>query len=117
LDILRTADEKGFKLDWFQFNGGIAFPERDTSKKPVFYDIALNYVQLDMDRLQERAGIKAPEPKVTVTNVPIKAPEPAKPAVVARARAEEIQRPTTPEPTEPGRGGLSSLLGGWWGRK
>ena len=116
LETLRANDEKDFKQEWFQFNGGTISSERDTTKKPIFYDIALNYVQLDMDRLQERAGIKAPIPKVSTATVPVKAPEP-RTAVVARAKAEEIQRPATPEPSVPAQGGLSSLLGGWWGRK
>ena len=33
-----------------------------------------------------------------------------------KAKKEEIERPATPEPA-PARGGLGSLLGGWWGRK
>lgn len=113
---LCATDEHEFKNEWFQYNGGTLSFERNLAKKPEFLDIAFNYVPLDMDKLQARAGIKAPEPKVFATPTPIKAQEP-KPAVVARAKAEEIQRPATPEPTAPARGGLSSLLGGWWGRK
>lgn len=99
-----------FKRDWFTYNGGATQPEKDTTKKPLFFDIALNYVQLDMDRLQERAGLAVNAQK----SVPIMA-EP-RPAQVNKAKMEEIERPATPE-IDPARGGLSSLLGGWWGRK
>ena len=34
----------------------------------------------------------------------------------SKPKKEEIERTATPEPA-PARGGLGSLLGGWWGRK
>ena len=50
------ADSLKCKKDWFSYNGGAAAGtvDRATHKKPLFFDIALNYVELDMDRLQER---------------------------------------------------------------
>lgn len=113
-----TADSLTFKNDWFAYNGGSVGDAKKEYKKPLFFDIALNYVQLDMDRLQERAG-KAPEPKTQAqpqAKTPVAQPVPEK-KMLAKAKAEEIVRAPTPEPTTPSRaGGLSSLLGGWWGR-
>lgn len=108
LDILEstiTQDGLTIKNEWFAYNGGSIDADNKTYKKPLFFDIALNYVQLDMDRLQERAG-KASAPVL----VPVQ-------AVPAKSRLEEVARPNTPEPQVPARGGLSSLLEGWWGRK
>ncbi|KAG2740978.1 hypothetical protein P692DRAFT_20859351 [Suillus brevipes Sb2] len=108
LDILEstiTQDGLTIKNEWFAYNGGSIDADNKTYKKPLFFDIALNYVQLDMDRLQERAG-KASAPVL----VPVQ-------AVPAKSRLEEVARPNTPEPQVPARGGLTSLLEGWWGRK
>lgn len=108
LDVLEstiTQDGLTIKNEWFAYNGGSIDADNKTYKKPLFFDIALNYVQLDMDRLQERAGkVSAP------VLVPVQ-------AVPAKSRLEEVARPKTPEPQAPARGGLSSLLEGWWGRK
>ncbi|KAI0089865.1 hypothetical protein BDY19DRAFT_941194 [Irpex rosettiformis] len=117
------------KKDWFTYNGGDATGEVDRQmyKKPLFFDIALNYVELDMERLQGRAGKSVVHPPVAVASpVPQRVTSdktiPEKAAVksaVSRAKVEEIERPMTPEPTpvSMAKGGLSSLLGGWWGRK
>ena len=59
-----SSDTLQCKKDWFTFNGGQlttdtttdTTTDNKTHKKPLFFDIALNYVQLDMERLQERAG-------------------------------------------------------------
>lgn len=112
-----AADALRFKKEWFAYNGGSAKASNTGFKKPLFFDIALNYVELDMDRLQERAG-KAPRPAVPVAApVPVsaKAAELGKKSQVAKVVEEA--RPATPEPTQQSaRGGLSNLLGGWWGR-
>ncbi|KAG1832905.1 hypothetical protein DFJ58DRAFT_229342 [Suillus subalutaceus] len=105
LESTITQDGLTIKNEWFAYNGGSIDADNKTYKKPLFFDIALNYVQLDMDRLQERAG-KASAPALV----------PAQ-AVPAKSRLEEVARPKTPEPQAPARGGLSSLLEGWWGRK
>lgn len=120
-DTLADASLR-FKRDWFAYNGGSVHADGQSYKKPLFFNIALNYVELDMDRLQERAG-KQPAP----APVTVAAPVPSMPKLVARsepvpekkqtrARVEEA-RPATPEPqAAPARGGLGSLLGGWWGK-
>lgn len=110
-----ALDSTTFKTDWFAYNGGALDVESSkTHKKPLFFDIALNYINLDMDRLQERAG-KAP------ANVEVVAPVPQQPtekkSAASRAKVETIERAATPEPSAEARGGLSSLLGGWWGRR
>jgi signal recognition particle subunit SRP68 len=103
-----TADGLLFKRDWFAYNGGSVDANNASHKKPLFFDIALNYVQLDTDRLQERAG-KKPAVKSATTK--------AEPKQIVRAKVEEEERLLTPEPQATASGGLSSLLGGWWGRK
>ncbi|GBE78690.1 hypothetical protein SCP_0115810 [Sparassis crispa] len=111
-----ATDGLGFKTDWFAYNGGQVGADNKTYKKPLFFDIALNYVQLDMARLQERAGKRPVEVKVVPQAQPkISAPVPQK--AMPKAKLEEIERPATPEPSALPRGGLSTLLGGWWGRK
>jgi len=116
-EISRVSSE--LKRDWFTFNGGSPTPDNESYKKPLFFDIALNYVELDMERLQRRAG---KEPPPTPAPVKISQPHPQPPqaqkGLTAKAKAEQIASPATPEPkTETPHGGLSSLLGGWWGRK
>ncbi|EED85717.1 predicted protein [Postia placenta Mad-698-R] len=59
-----AADSLQYKKDWFAFNGGSLGTDSKTYKKPLFFDIALNYVELDMERLQERAGKKPVAAKV-----------------------------------------------------
>jgi len=127
------------KKDWFTFNGGLLDSNttglgKTTQKKPLFFDIALNYAQLDMDRLQERAGKKVipvipsvPPPSSSAAVTPTVKVHPVKSERedsqkkklgTGTAKVEEIEREPTPEPVSAGaRGGLSSLLGGWWGRK
>ncbi|KAF7437301.1 hypothetical protein PC9H_004140 [Pleurotus ostreatus] len=113
-----AADALRFKKEWFAYNGGSVKASNAGFKKPLFFDIALNYVELDMDKLQERAG-KAPRPPVPIAAplpVSAKATEPIGKKSQA-AKVVEEARPATPEPTQqPARGGLSNLLGGWWGR-
>jgi signal recognition particle subunit SRP68 len=116
LDKEVAEESNRLKNDWLAYNGGSLTADNKEYKKPLFFDIALNYVQLDVDRLQERAG-KKPQPAVL-------APTPTYPAEesmvgkrpVAKAKAEEIKRPATPEPSAQAQG-LSTLLGGWWGRR
>ena len=131
LDKEVTKESNRFKNDWFAYNGGSTSADDNGYKKPLFFDIALNYVQLDMDSLQERAGKKpqhhhqpailAPAPVRAASErqqhqqqQPIAA---ADKRPVARAKAEEIERAATPEPEAAAKSGLSSLLGGWWGRR
>ncbi|KAH7104344.1 hypothetical protein BKA62DRAFT_694378 [Auriculariales sp. MPI-PUGE-AT-0066] len=118
-----TSDETRHKREWFVFNGGKTSTNAPVGNehKPLFFDIALNYVQLPMDKLLERAG-KPPEPKtaaISVAAAKTVAPS-AKPAAVQKARVEEPvveESPTSELAPQAARGGLSSLLGGWWGRK
>jgi len=113
-----ASDMIHFKQDWFAYNGGSVDADPKSYKKPVFFNIALNYVELDMDKLLDRAGKQpAPPPPIHATSTPKKA-EPSgisekKP--VGKTKIEDI-RAATPEPQAPVRGGLSSLLGGWWGK-
>ncbi|KAF8446378.1 hypothetical protein L210DRAFT_3475101 [Boletus edulis BED1] len=107
LDSTLSSVAADMKNDWFAYNGGTLDGDLKTYKKPLFFDIGLNYVQLDMDRLMQRVG-KAP---------PATARD-EREAPPGRSRVEEVVvRPETPEPSAPATGGLGSLLGGWWGRR
>ncbi|KAI0656807.1 hypothetical protein C8Q70DRAFT_920752 [Cubamyces menziesii] len=117
LDEELALDSTAFKNDWFAYNGGALDAESSkTHKKPLFFDIALNYINLDMDRLQERAG-KVPAPTQVSVAAPVPQQAAEKKSATSRAKVEEIERAATPEPSAQARGGLSSLLGGWWGRR
>jgi len=141
LDDELSADGLQCKKDWFTFNGGKVSSDVTTQskahKKPLFFDIALNYVQLDMERLQERAG-KAPltntqaatealpPPRKALSAAGAVQPEPERKTTgstslagkTAKVEAAEWERTPTPEPSsQSARGGLGTLLGGWWGRK
>ncbi|KAI0035271.1 hypothetical protein K488DRAFT_76737 [Vararia minispora EC-137] len=113
------ADAARAKADWFTHNGGRPHAAADGRAKPLFFDIALNYVQLDMNRLEERAGIaRAPAKAAAAPSQKQQQKaheEKAQEKKVQRAKVEEITRTATPEPAAPARGGLGSLLGGWWG--
>lgn len=113
LDKDVSEDSTEYKRDWFAYNGGSIDEEaRKTYKKPLFFDIALNYATLDMDRLQERAGNVV---KKTPQQAAVAAPT-AEKKPTARV-VEEVERALTPEPSTAAKGGFGGLLGGWWGRK
>lgn len=116
LDQTIMLDSTHCKRDWLAYNGGSTANSSKNYKKPLFFNIALNYVELDMDRLLERAG-KTPAAPLPIAAPKAQGPEaPAeKRAPAPKAKAEEA-RPETPQPAAPAKGGLSSLLGGWWGR-
>lgn len=112
LEASLAKDSTQFKRDWFAYNGGSATGDSSGHKKPLFFNIALNYAQLDMDRLQERAG-KAP-----ASPVASKAEVVAEKRSAPKSKVEE-QREPEPEPepqAAPARSGLGSLLGGWWSK-
>ncbi|KAK7064783.1 signal recognition particle subunit SRP68 [Favolaschia claudopus] len=98
-----------FKRDWFAFNGGSLDATAKADKKPLFFDIAVNYVALDMPALRARAGLE-----------PLEETEAAAPPVMEKRQAVTedpvVESPETKAAPAPARGGLSSLLGGWWGR-
>jgi signal recognition particle subunit SRP68 len=109
-----NAEELRLKREWFAYNGGtVDGTEADALKnKPLFYDIAFNSVNLPMDRLLGRVG-RAPAPMPTPA--PVGQPTKAKIDEPAVSTAHEPEEPA-PAPV-PARGGLSNLLGGWWGRR
>ncbi|KAL0576382.1 signal recognition particle subunit srp68 [Marasmius crinis-equi] len=115
LDNDAASESLRFKREWFTYNGGSAKGDPKAYKKPLFFNIALNYVDLDMEKLQERAG-KQPQAPVVAQPVPaVKAETMAQKKAVQMI--EQDSRPATPEPKmAPSKSGLSSLLGGWWGK-
>jgi signal recognition particle subunit SRP68 len=112
LEVSINEDSFQYKRDWFTLNGGSTDDVDPSSyRKPLFFNIALNYIDLDMDRLRalagkERGSITAP----TATSTQ----EQSERKVSTKAKVEELSPGAAPAPTQPTRGGLSSLLGGWW---
>lgn len=91
-----------YKRDWFMLNGGAIDPDQKSSyEKPLFFNIAWNYINVDMDRLHERAGRE----RASTSVVPAK-----------ESKQEEVAEPEPQVTPAASRSGLSSLLGGWWGR-
>jgi signal recognition particle subunit SRP68 len=106
-----TEDSFQYKRDWFAFNGGSPDADPSSYTKPLFFNIALNYIDLDMDRLRNRAGkgrASIPAPASSL------AQEQGEKKLSTKAKIEELSPETAPAPSQPTRGGLSSLLGGWW---
>ncbi|KIK67441.1 hypothetical protein GYMLUDRAFT_37563 [Collybiopsis luxurians FD-317 M1] len=139
LDQAIAKEGMEYKRAWLEKGGNIGSDSegnKQPQKKPVFFNIALNYIDVDMERLRERAG-KAPAPVPVAPTPRAPASEPksqptskaGSAAVLAQRKtlAEGLSRSGTPEPREvaenqsqnkPAAGGsrLGSLLGGWWGR-
>ncbi|KAF5312151.1 hypothetical protein D9619_003304 [Psilocybe cf. subviscida] len=114
-----AEDSLHYKRDWFAYNGGSNASDPSTYKKPLFFNIALNYVELDMDSLQRRAGQQPPAPVAPAkgSGAPVKAEPVVEKKPLPKAKAEEHAAPVpSQEATQPARGGISSLLGGWWSK-
>lgn len=121
--LTEKLEEVGLQLkkEWFAFNGGLTTStnigaDGKKHKKPLFFDVAFNYIQSPIDTLEERAGkVKSPDPITTsVGNTGGK-----KGKVDVEEVEHEDEGPTSaPEPTAPRTsGGLGGLLGSWWGRR
>ncbi|KAF7340175.1 Signal recognition particle subunit SRP68 [Mycena venus] len=109
LESALASEGLQFKRDWFAFNGGSVDSTAKLDKKPLFFDIAVNYVALDMAALRARAGLQPIEESQVA----------AQPVAEKRQAAKEdavVEAPESKTAPAPSRGGLSSLLGGWWGR-
>ncbi|PPQ90461.1 hypothetical protein CVT25_014979 [Psilocybe cyanescens] len=117
LESAIASDGVQYKRDWFAYNGGSVKADPATYKKPLFFNIALNYVELDMDRLQQRAGKQpVPPPIVAPSQTKSKKAEPVpERKQLPKAKVEEHIEPVV-ESQQPTRGGISSLLGGWWSK-
>ncbi|KAJ1310880.1 hypothetical protein OPQ81_009396 [Rhizoctonia solani] len=100
--------ETDLKKRWFAYNGGNVVGNHH--QKPVFFDIALNYIELPMEKLQEKAGT-APRVQAVKTNTV------AEKRVMAERKAEPEPEESAPAAPQKSQGMLGSLLGGWWGRK
>src|SRR5260370_42549060 len=115
LDKELAEENNRLKNDWFAYNGGSLTADNKEHKKPLVFDIALNYVQLDVGHLQERAGKKT-QPAV-LSPAPMHAAEepPVAQRPIARAKLEEIERPATPERRTTAQVGASCPRGGGGG--
>jgi len=116
LEGLLDDDAQQLKKEWFTHNGGVV-DSQGKHKKPLFFDVAFNYIESPLDRIQARAG------KVPLVVAPPKNPGGEKTSgskPTARGRVdvddteEEIIAPTVPAQ---GAGGITGFLGSWWGRK
>jgi len=117
-------------MDWYAHNGGqlevdSAGVKAAPHKKPLFFDVAFNYVELPMDRLLARASKGGATPaKPTVAPVPAAKAAAAEPAGEGRKdrekRSTKVEEEALPEvkivQSAPSLG-LGGILGGWWGRK
>lgn len=128
-----AKEEIKTKMDWYAFNGGAPTSlSEDKHKKPMFYDVAFNYVELPMERLQARAtdahlGAKARAP----TNAPPialavadrgTAPQASSgtPVEKRERRATKVEdAPPAPEVkiVQSSGFGIGGILGSWWGRQ
>nr|GAT46032.1 predicted protein [Mycena chlorophos] len=110
LETTLATTTLAFKREWFAFNGGAPDTTARAEKKPLFFDIAVNYVGLDVDKLRERGGL----PPLEVAAVPVV----STPAAKSKAKEDVYEAEESKEDVkqQPARGGLGSLLGGWWGR-
>lgn len=117
LETTIAADSLEYKREWFAHNGGSLDASSSGHKKPLFFNIALNYVELDMERLQKRAGKQpTPAPQApSISKAKTKAePVPQEKKPIQKSKAEESQEIPPSSPPQQPSSGLSSLLGGWW---
>lgn len=112
-----VAETLKVKRSWFTYNGGSSTLAATEYKKPLFFDIALNYVELDTDKLMDRAGKTKPPAEAPKKEASVKQTSPQIPTTKPGKVMEDV-RPSTPvsSASQSQRGGLSSLLGGWWSR-
>ncbi|KZO99788.1 hypothetical protein CALVIDRAFT_359343 [Calocera viscosa TUFC12733] len=105
-----SALELKLKKDWYAA----------TRKKPVFYDVAFNYVAQPGERVRQRAGLPAEEPAPTGIAVGAGSAGPKVPVKASEGGEKRQQVEREEEPAldgAQGKAGWSGYLGGWWGRK
>ena len=127
-----NTDDLRTKMEWYTFNGGqisAAGPDGTTKpfKKPLFFDVAFNYVELPMDNLIARstAGVKTPTPAppaiqpTVVKSTPTPAEPSSDPRKEREKRSTKVEEAPPPEVkiVQTSSLGLGGILGGWWGRK
>jgi signal recognition particle subunit SRP68 len=98
-------DERAYKANWFSLNGGklSSNSTQDSHQKPLFFDIALNYIDLDVEVLHTKAqGLIPQQTKNTL--------EPTK-MLSSPTKAEE--KVASSESSSVSR--LGGLLSNWWG--
>jgi len=121
-NLTNTLESDGLRLkkEWFAYNGGApssinVLPDGKKYKKPVFFDVAFNYIQSPLEKLEERAG-KAKSKPADATYSPVIGTAGKKGKVdVEEELPEEVLEPIVTETSK--SSGLSGLLGGWWGRR
>jgi len=130
-----NADDLRTKMDWYALNGGQlgpAGPAESTKpfKKPLFFDVAFNYVELPMENLIARSTAASktaatPAPPEIQPPVVKLTPAPGEPSGETRKdrekRSTKVEEAPPPETkvkiVQSSSLGLGGILGGWWGRK
>ncbi|KAF8577853.1 hypothetical protein K439DRAFT_1654959 [Ramaria rubella] len=97
-----SAEEERHKIEWFGYNGGVIGGVSEEHQKPLFFDIAFNYVEPALEQLRARAGLP---------------PQDDKSGAPAAKTKEAVEEEVAEEVVETSRGGLSGLLGSWWSRR
>jgi len=123
-----------YKLDWFSYNGGSITRDPKDHEKPTFFNIALNYVPLNMDQLLKRTGKEMPcvdEQAAAASAVQAQVSAKTSVSPTAAIKAESGKEPKKQHVSKvnddgvppaavgsqaPIRSGISNLLGAWWGR-
>ncbi|GJJ13873.1 hypothetical protein Clacol_008130 [Clathrus columnatus] len=101
--------EEKCKREWFGYNGGVVRERKPEGKheKPVFFDIAFNYVEPPIERLRKRAGLPPLAPGDEVSPVVVapkaKAELEGQPEKIKEKEEEKVNR----------SGGLTGFLGSW----
>jgi signal recognition particle subunit SRP68 len=99
-------DERKYKAEWFTLNGGRLGPSQEHHRQPLFFDIALNYMEPELEAINGRI-----EPQKPTGQHAKVAPK------VQSKFNEESQDENTSQSQLPPTSRLGGLLGSWWGRK
>ncbi|KAG8683007.1 hypothetical protein FRC09_016357 [Ceratobasidium sp. 395] len=102
--------ELDLKKRWFSHNGGKPVTSA-TNQKPLFFDAVPNYIDLPMNSLYQKGGVKPP---AAARSSPVVE---KKTMVERKVDVEPEEPPLSPPPTKQESQGMLGLLGGWWGRK
>lgn len=96
--------ERQYKAGWFTLNGGKLYSgsPQEVHKKPLFFDIALNYIEPNLEAIQSRTEQKHSALPAISTTQTVSKREPA---------------PTDTPQESATTSRLGGILGGWWGRK
>jgi len=98
-------EERKYKAEWFNMNGGKVSLGliKEQHQKPLFFDIALNYIEPNTDAIHARTED---------TNSLVAETTPAQGSVDPESVAADSSQSESVATSR-----LGGILGGWWGRK